>query len=79
MIIFGGDRGDGRHGGRIGKGNGIPPFSDEEEDSDILISGNYDEGGRQRISKDLGSGGTEEPVRPGESRAGKTLRLETVL
>ena len=32
-----GDRGDGRHGGGIGKGNGIPPLIDEEEDWDIDV------------------------------------------
>ena len=35
--------GNGRHGGGIGKGNGSPPLSDEEEDWEMLMSGNYDE------------------------------------
>ena len=52
------------------------PLSDEEEDSDILMSGFSDEVGRQGMSEDSGSGGTEEPWRPGESRAGKILGLD---
>ena len=40
------------------------------------MSGFSDEVGRQGMSEDSGSGGTEEPGRPGESRAGKLLGLE---
>ena len=47
------------HGGVMGKGNGSQPLSDEEEDWEIWMSGNYDEGnydegGRRGMSKDEG-------------------------
>jgi len=45
----------------FGKGNVSLPLRGEEEDWDILMSGISDEEGRQGMSKDSGSGGTEEP------------------
>ena len=49
----------------MGKGNGSQPLSDEEEDWEIWMSGNYDEGGRQGMSKDSGSGDMEDRRRSG--------------
>ena len=60
-----GSSGDGRHGGGIGKGNSVPPMSDEEEDWEIWMSGNYDEGGRQGMSKDSEEGNMEDRRRSG--------------
>jgi hypothetical protein len=64
------------HGGVMGKGNGSQPLSDEEEDWEIWLSenydeGNHDEGGRRGTSKDeggrqglsKGSGSEDEEVR----------------
>ena len=52
------------------------PLSDEEEDWEIWMSGFSDEVGRQEMSEDSGSGGTEKAGRPGELMAGKILSLE---
>ena len=52
------------------------PLSYEEEDWEISMLGFSDEVGRQVMSEDSGSGGKEEPGRPGESRAGKILALD---
>ena len=45
----------------------------------MLMSGFSDEVGRQGMSEDSGLGGTEEPGRPGGSRARKILGLEMLV
>ena len=57
-----GNSGDGRHCGGMRKGNRSPPLSEEKEDWEIWMSGDYDEGGRQGISKDWGVGGLQTGV-----------------
>ena len=72
-----GDGGDCGYGGKVvkddlcGEGNLSLLLSDEEEDRKIWMPGFSVETGRQGMSEDSGSGGKEEPGRPGDSRAGK--------
>ena len=58
------------------KGNRSLPWSDEEEDWDILGSGGPEERERPGGLKDLGSGGSEESGRPGGSKDRRGSELE---